>query len=474
MQLEVEVTFTSSRFHGDEWPPSPGRLFQAMVAATHRGAYALFNPQVRDDALRWLESLEPPVICACPAIRSRQRLVNYVPNNDNFLDHVRTDKSLTAYALPGSQAVMYRWSFPANPDARHHADVVSAMAALITYVGRTVDHVYARGTVRRDGQPPRRDGELLYKPKLEAGGRWLVPAPGFLDLCKRRYPRSVSEEPPDFTNSRQADYASEWAIQNEAPVALFAMRRDDRRLLAFDPRDVRQPVGMLRHALRRWVDENPSIQAHYGADRIARLLFGHRSASAAEPSAGGHFAVVPLASMNASFTADGWLRRLMLIGYGCKEAADHDLFEDVARGLHRAPLRDNGQGVATLQRLPTHLTEQVIAPWVSTPERPAKRWRTVTPIILTGFTRRGRSPEQCILRALTQQGFNLDDVESVAAFTGPIIPHVEPARAYRVRGYLSSTPRCHAEILFRHPVQGPLVVGRGRFAGFGLMMPWQP
>jgi len=178
--------------------------------------------------------------------------------------------------------------------------------------------------------------------------------------------------------------------------------------------------------------------------------------------------------MNASFTADGWLRRLMLIGYGCKEAADHDLFEDVARGLHRAPLRDNGQGVATLQRLPTHLTEQVIAPWVSTPERPAKRWRTVTPIILTGFTRRGRSPEQCILRALTQQGFNLDDVESVAAFTGPIIPHVEPARAYRVRGYLSSTPRCHAEILFRHPVQGPLVVGRGRFAGFGLMMPWQP
>jgi CRISPR-associated protein Csb2 len=43
-----------------------------------------------------------------------------------------------------------------------------------------------------------------------------------------------------------------------------------------------------------------------------------------------------------------------------------------------------------------------------------------------------------------------------------------------VRGYLSSTRRFHSEILFRHPVQGPLVVGRGRFAGFGLMMPWQP
>lgn len=121
--------------------------------------------------------------------------------------------------------------------------------------------------------------------QARSGGRWL--APGFLDQCKRRSPRSVSEEPPDFTNSRQADYASEWAMQNEAPVALFAMRRDDRRLLVFDPRDVRRPVGMLRHALKRWADENPSIQAHCGADRIGRLLFGHRSASAAEPSEGG-------------------------------------------------------------------------------------------------------------------------------------------------------------------------------------------
>jgi len=473
MQLEVEVSFTSGHFHGDEWPPSPARLFQAMVAATHRGAYGLFNGQVRDDALRWLESLGPPLIIACPVTRSRERPIGYVPNNDNFLAHVRTDKDLAAYALAGSRRVVYRWSFPVGPDARRQADVVSAMVALITYLGRTIDHVYARGTLRRDGQPPRRGGELLYKPKLGAGGRWLVPAPGFLDLCKRRYPRSVSEEPPDFTNSRQAEYASEGAIQNEAPVALFAMRRDDRRLLAFDPRDVRQPVGMLRHALKCWVDENPSMQAHYGADRVARLLFGHHSASAAEPSEGGHFAVVPLPSMNAAFTADGWLRRLMLIGYGCREGGDRDLFEDLARGLHGAALRDSGQVIATLQRLGAHLMQQVVAPWVSPPERPAKRWRSVTPIVLTGFTRRGRSPEQCILRALTQQGFSLDDVESVAAFTGPIVPHAEAARAYRVQGYLSTTPRCHAEILFRHPVQGPLVVGRGRFAGFGLMMPWQ-
>lgn len=132
MQLEVEVTFTSGHFHGEEWPPSPARLFRAMVAATHRGAYALFNGQVRDDALRWLESLEPPLICACPVTRSRERLVGYVPNNHNALAHIRTEKSRTRYALTGGGSVVYRWNLPVGRDARRHADVISAMEALIT------------------------------------------------------------------------------------------------------------------------------------------------------------------------------------------------------------------------------------------------------------------------------------------------------------------------------------------------------
>lgn len=474
MQLEIEVTFTSGQFHGAEWPPAPARLFQAIVAATHRGAYGLFNAKVRDDALHWLESLEPPQICACPATHSRELLINYVPNNDDFQEHIRTDKSLAAYVLTGSRCVIYQWSFPAIPHDRRQADVISAMAPLITYLGHTVDRVYARGIVRRTDKPPERDGNLLYKPNLQAGGRWLIPAPGFLNLCKRRYPRSVSEEPPDFTNTHQADYSPEWAIRDHAPVALFAMRRENGRLLAFDPRDVRQPVGMVRHAFKCWVDGNPPIQAHYGADRVARLLFGHHSASNSQPSKGGHFAVVPVPSTNANFTADGWLRRLMFIGYGCEGVEDLNLFEDVALGLHATPLEDGGKRVGTLQRLAVQSMQQVMNPWMSTSARPAKRWRSATPIILTGFTRRGRSHEECLLRALTQQGLSLDDVESVATFTGPIIPHTEAAIAYRVQRYLRTTPRCHAEILFRYPVQGPLVVGRGRFAGLGLMMPWHP
>ena len=58
--LLIAVRFPEGRYHGredgfngaDGWPPSPGRLFQALVAAAARGAN-LFPEDMR--ALKWLE-----------------------------------------------------------------------------------------------------------------------------------------------------------------------------------------------------------------------------------------------------------------------------------------------------------------------------------------------------------------------------------------------------------------------------------
>jgi CRISPR-associated protein Csb2 len=472
MQLVIEVVFTAGHFHGEEWPPSPARLFQALVASTHRGAYALFNGTVRDEALRWLEWLDPPAVLACPAKRGRERLVNYVPNNDDKIEHVRTDKSLAVHALAGNRSVLYRWNFAEGANAESHADTVCAMTSLITYLGRTVDNVYARARVQHNSKKVHQDGQVLYIPRIQTGGHWFAPAPGFLELCKRRYPHSVSDEPPDFTNSRQVEYETETALRDNAPLAVFSMLRADGRMLAFDPRNLRQPVGMFRHAMQCWADENPAMRSHYGADRFAQLLFGHRSATNKSPGEGGHFAIVPLPSMNAGFTADGWLRRLLLIGHGCREQSDRDLFEEIARGLNGASLEDNGRTTATLRTLGSSAAEQVLSPWMDAPKA-ATTWRSVTPIILTGLTRKGRDAEDCLVRAIKQQGFGESDLASVAAFTGPLVPRSQPARAYRVQGYLTTTQRTHAEIVFRRPASGPLVIGRGRFVGFGLMFPWK-
>ena len=100
-------------------------------------------------------------------------------------------------------------------------------------------------------------------------------------------------------------------------------------------------------------------------------------------------------------------------------------------------------------------------------------WRTVTPIILTGLMRRGRGAEVLIARALKQSGVNEDDIESIATFSGPIVPKTARALDYRIEkdSHLAHTPRYHAEVIFKRPVEGVLVIGRGRHYGFGLMIP---
>src|ERR1700730_2586610 len=84
--LLLSVRFHDGRYHGaGDWPPSPARLFQAMVAGAARG-HRLSNGD--KSALGWLEMLGAPVIAA-PMVRDGQGFTNYVPNND--LDAVGGD-----------------------------------------------------------------------------------------------------------------------------------------------------------------------------------------------------------------------------------------------------------------------------------------------------------------------------------------------------------------------------------------------
>ena len=91
--LLIAIRFHEGRYHGqqdrfssaDGWPPSPGRLFQALVAGAASGA----RLQTKDErALKWLECLAPPRIAAPTARRGRAVKV-FVPSND--LDSVGGD-----------------------------------------------------------------------------------------------------------------------------------------------------------------------------------------------------------------------------------------------------------------------------------------------------------------------------------------------------------------------------------------------
>ena len=154
--LLIAVRFPEGRYHGqddgfngaDGWPPSPGRLFQALVAAAARGAN-LLPEDVR--ALEWLEGLAPPRIAA-PAARRGRTVKLFVPNND--LDSVGGDPARVSEIRVGKQwrpcffdsdePVLYLWDFePRSAEAER----ICAIAERMYQLGRGIDMAWACGRI---------------------------------------------------------------------------------------------------------------------------------------------------------------------------------------------------------------------------------------------------------------------------------------------------------------------------------------
>jgi CRISPR-associated protein Csb2 len=94
--LLIEVRWPDGRFHGVregdargrgaepmivEWPPSPFRLFQALIAGAYGGRWATEDRAEKDAVFRWLECLNAPRIWA-PPLKTLRPVTYYVPNND--------------------------------------------------------------------------------------------------------------------------------------------------------------------------------------------------------------------------------------------------------------------------------------------------------------------------------------------------------------------------------------------------------
>jgi len=148
-----------------------------------------------------------------------------------------------------------------------------------------------------------------------------------------------------------------------------------------------------------------------------------------------------------------------------------------------AELKLGRYGILRLRATPpgTELRGLHRATWAG----PAATWLSVTPVALPrhpGPLRRGsaqrrarswRNAEQSIIDACGHVG--LPEPEAVQAMIAPPLTGAERASAYPPF-HQGGTARAllHTKVTFREPVQGPLVLGSGRYLGLGLMRPHTP
>lgn len=488
-----------------EWPPSPLRLFQALVAA----AAGCWNERQQlghaVDALRWLEPLGPPEIVAPSGVASEVRTQFYVPDNTadlivpqfkkGIMDAMpkRTEKVVRPTHVSG-EAVHYLYPLP--PEGCPHEEVLKAAARSITHLGWGIDMVAADARVISQEEADKLPGHRWRV--VESGGVPLrVPKTGTLEDLIRKHEAFLNRlsddgfrPVPPLTCFDVKRYHSP-AVADLAPVtrpcAAFEIHRtlDDQernpgksRYRPFHHvRRVATVAGMVRHATSKvarlaghpepWVDQH---------------VAGHGLGKNGQATTHQRLSYLPLPSITPVGVSG--IRRVLVAGWpGCSELAN------LRRRLNGEELidQDTKEPVAVLSQLAT--TDREVMKYIES----SRTWCTVTPVILPGFddpdrsrakllARRtsGSDAQRALLARLDQRIIRLLwRAFEQAGWTPDSLDGAE--LEYRKVGWLRGLemannyvlpkvpyPRYHVRVTFRQPVRGPLVIGAGRYRGFGL------
>ncbi|MBI4491443.1 MAG: type I-U CRISPR-associated protein Cas5/Cas6 [Chloroflexi bacterium] len=499
--LLITVRLHDERYHGmGDWPPSPARLFQALVAGA-----GLSGPLDREDcvALEWLQELKPPLIAA-PAMLDGQSFVNYVPNNDldakggdaRRIASIRTTKPIRPRVFDAEAPLLYAWAFDHEEDeGKHGARAVCALADRLYQFGRGVDLAWAWGEVLDNNELDARLAAypgVVYRPSDGGSGRPLAcPGRGSLASLRQRYAANGQR----FKTDGQGNVARQLFSQPPKPhfMQVAYDSTPSRRLyeLRERSREAAFSAWPLAHAsrlvvlLRDGAAERLRALPDRGAE-IERVLVGRKADGADDGPTSLRVRIVPLPSIGHQHADHGIRRVLVEVPAGCSLRAD-----DMHWAFSGLELSDPATGeVPDLVLTPSN-HESMLAHYGAADGVQSRTWRTVTPAALPEHASRRRiDPARVAAEAKDGAERAMEQGRAAAAVvqalrhaevrTRPTLVRVqrEPfeAKGERAEAFAPGTRFAkerlwHVEITFDAPIAGPLAIGDGRFLGLGVMAP---
>lgn len=475
--LDLSVNFLAGTYHGMEWPPSPARLFQALLAGSRfryrrgEGWRSEF-----DDALLWLEAQPAPVIVATRPVKGMPYLI-FGPDNDMDLwvwDRLteargRVLRRPTDIASMRSQLERHPTYVSGSlhylyPDNQVPLAALKEMAHSLLAMGHGVDMACGDAEVITDEESQRLNGDRWIP---DAGGTVVLfaPAEGWYRRLEENFQRwshahSYATRSVDARRStvppslRGVTYRDPSAQISRPYVAFTLERLEDGRPSSVPWEDGMEISAQLRHAVSE-------VLRSAGAEEtfLRVYILGHGTGKDRD----NRLSYVPLPSIGHQFV-DGRVRRILVLG-------PRGPWDTRAKSL--ASLLDGARLTApdalpTTCLVPTSTDDPVLARYFG----PSRTWSSVTPVVLHGHdARRGQinvsRTRSLIEEALEQAGLGRA-VQSYAYRNAPWWPGTGAARSMRVPAHLGTWPRYHLRIEFRREVGGPLLVGIGRHYGIGL------
>lgn len=496
--LVLEVHLHEERFHGEpEWPPAPGRVFQALVAAAAEGSEV---PHESAAALRWLEVQEPPTIGA-PHHRVGQAVAVYVPNNDldskdadpRQVEKIRVAKRIQPRLLERRTPFIYAWNLEDGELDDETFTTLSAVVERLYQLGRGIDMAW--GTLRLLSGSDLEDrwstfaGDV-YRPSPFAVGESLpCPTAGSYDSLVRRYEASLAR----FSREKQGK--KHVVGFNQPPKAMF-------RPIAYDAGPARQvfevrtanntsfapvplrEVSLLVMRLRDAAATRLNEALPERADDVERGLVGRRVEGRPRIPSSARIRLVPLPSIG-HIHADRLVRRLLV-----EVPPENPLrADDVFWAFSGLALPEEAAGESAI--LSRAVAEAGARPMLEHYNGPARCFRTVTPVALNASAHRRRieptrqqeeakGPEERLREESAAAHLVRQAIRHAGVTPRPtrICVQREPferrgvlAEEFSVEARFNKHGLWHVEVEFPRAITGPLVLGDGRFVGLGVMAP---
>lgn len=496
----LSFRFLAPWFHGrgdegePEWPPSPLRVFQALVAAAARAG----TLDATRSALTTLERHAAPLIIAPEVTPSPVGYRLSVPHNamdlvgkqwskgdeGNTAEH-RAMKNVRPSRLPEDTAVHYAWQF--DGEVAFTPPLIAAARGVVA-LGWGVDLVVGDGALVDGARLAELStGLKRWEPRSDGRTELRAPMTGTLEDLDRRHAAFLSRTsladptlrpPPALSTFAITRYARSDQPPATELAAFTLMRVESDNLRAFDTaRRGMAVAGMLRHAVRTAAE-----RAGWDEPRVRSSVMGHGDGDEAR------LLLVPTPSIEPrgpGANTVGAVRRVMVFSTDARST-------DTAwasRALGGMDLIDEKTGKVQAVLATTSRNDRVLKRYVGD----ATTWVTVTPVVLPGHDdpgglrdklRKARGAEQKLLleklakrrEALVRKALRHAGLGDALTFSATIearetgfIAGVERASRYAVPSHLAKFPRLHVKLTWPTAVSGPLCIGRGRFSGLGLL-----
>jgi len=426
-----------------EWPPEPARLYFAMVNSLH----AWGNRQSECAALLWLESQAPPAL-SFSNWSERAFYTSFVPPNDVAILPEQRQKRERGWpsVTPESPSVYFTW-----PDATPSKDIIEGLRAVaerVTYLGHSSSLVAIN--LCDDPPPPRITPD--------ADGTWgamRVPRPGHLAECEQRFQRyaaalqktkgAAPRLPLPTSFMRYAE------VRDHAGAGIAVGEFTELHIYSLPPGG-RLPLS----ATLKVTDVLRNAAMSLASQPVIEELSGHQADGS--QSKKDRAAFVPVPHVGHPY-ADGHLLGVAV----ALPRLTPDIRKAVLAPISRISRLTLGQAGAW--ELAPSVGADVRGLLRATWTKPSRRWASVTPVVLHRHPRR-ESASEIIAQSCKHAGLPMPT--EIITTQGAPFEGVADAREFR-----PIAPRSHTHVVlcFDRAVRGPVILGAGRYQGYGLCRP---